>query len=199
MFTACSACTFLKNLMDKTPRSQPEILAAIRKRLGAGNPCYLPIVQTFHDVSLLSCQLSFCRLHMFPGQHYAFQASQRLAIARCQEMCKRTGDDWWVAQKPIPSTVYFWVSNLPVVIALVLRYLSIDKCDQNKTILPCVHDMLLSCTYGTNSQFNVLCLHCHKPMPYRQTQDVDSLNETRRAVCCWSGRGAFCWPQAPLV
>ena len=37
MFTACAACTFLKNLLDETPRGQPEILAAIRKRLGAGD------------------------------------------------------------------------------------------------------------------------------------------------------------------
>ena len=34
MFTACSACTFLKNLLDKTPRSDTEIVMAIRKRLG---------------------------------------------------------------------------------------------------------------------------------------------------------------------
>ena len=34
MFTACSACTFLKNLLDKTPRDQTEIVVAIRKRLG---------------------------------------------------------------------------------------------------------------------------------------------------------------------
>ena len=34
MFTACSACTFLKSLLDKTPRTDTEILAAIRKRLG---------------------------------------------------------------------------------------------------------------------------------------------------------------------
>lgn len=34
MFTACSACTFLKNLLDKTPRGETEILGAVGKRLG---------------------------------------------------------------------------------------------------------------------------------------------------------------------
>ena len=39
MFTACSACTFLKNMLDKTPRSQTDVLGAIRKRLGQTAPC----------------------------------------------------------------------------------------------------------------------------------------------------------------
>ena len=38
--------------------------------------------------------------HQFPGRHYAFQAAQRLSIARCQEMCRRTGDDWRQTQHP---------------------------------------------------------------------------------------------------
>ncbi len=87
MFTACSACTFLKNMLDKTLRSQTDVLGAIRKRLGQMAPC------DGHAI-IHSCSLT--EGHDASGQHYAFQAAQRLAIAKCQELCRRTGDDWWL-------------------------------------------------------------------------------------------------------
>ena len=34
MFTACSACVYLKNLLDRTGRDQNELLQAVRRRLG---------------------------------------------------------------------------------------------------------------------------------------------------------------------
>ena len=72
MFTACSACTFLKNLLDKTPRSETQIVAAIRKRLGqtlydmvlkiilrvklSANPTYRMLTASFQEGTMHSRQ-----------------------------------------------------------------------------------------------------------------------------------------------
>ena len=53
-------------------------------------------------------------------------------------------------------------------LTLAVRYLSIDKCDQNKTILPCVHDMLLISIFATVSFFLLFRkrLEHHQGLPH---------------------------------
>ena len=148
MFTACSACTFLKNLLDKTPRSETQIVAAVRKRLGqtlydmvlnirfrvklSANPDYRMLTASFQEGTMHSRQPRGWALH---------------AVKRCADGLVTTGAKLSTQSQTQHKFSTFTILSKMGLIWWCLRYLSIDKCDQNKTILPCVHHLLLNWKY----------------------------------------------------
>lgn len=77
------------------------------------------------------------------GQHFAFQAAQRIGIHKIQESARRSSGDEW--PPGLLSSVIIWKLLLSVHFTIVAcpRVLSIDKMDQNKCKLPTIAGMRL--------------------------------------------------------
>ena len=88
LFTGCAACNYLHRLLETTPRSEVEQAHAIRLRLGLAHAC------CSHPVMVL-CNAGSDSVFISQGQHFGFQAAQRLAIARSEELCRRSGGKSW--------------------------------------------------------------------------------------------------------
>ena len=132
MFVACAACKFLQGLIAGTGREQDALLQALRYRL---------------------------------GRHYSFQASQRLADEKLTEGARRSNNTEWQHGNHDQSCYCMsimckhaqhgkheqhgsgtaWQSwfSFHVVRSGWLRHVQVDKMDQSKTNLPCVHSMFL--------------------------------------------------------
>lgn len=89
MFVGCSACNYLQNLLQSTPRSDLELSSLIRLRLGLGFA-----FPHWRGFACLTFPMATACMRQ-TGEHYAFQGAQRLAISKSEEECKRSDGSKW--------------------------------------------------------------------------------------------------------